>query len=209
MKTRALIIANGAIPSRSLVRQFIRTAHVVICADGGANHARHHRIRPDLILGDLDSITAATRKYFRHIPTLIIADQETTDLEKALAYCIRERYSHVDILGGTGDRIDHSTGSLGCFKKFGHRISIRLIDDIGILLRVNKFVSLNLRKGEQISLIPLNRCSGVTTTNLKYPLKGDSLELGVREGTSNEALARNVSIRVTKGTLLLYTFHPR
>ncbi len=60
--------------------------------------------------------------------------------------------------------------------------------------------------GEKISLIPLERCKGVTTHNLKYRLQNESLELGIREGISNEATGRKVTISVKRGTLLLYRF---
>ena len=207
--TRALIIANGTLPSSPIVKRFQRLEDVIICADGGANHARRLGIRPDTILGDLDSITPSTRKYFKWIPVMFIQDQESSDLEKAISFCILRQYTHVDILGGTGDRIDHSTGSLGCFRKFGEQIEIRLIDTVGILRQVQGSLKLTMKKGDLVSLIPLNRCGGVTTSHLKYPLKNKVLELGKREGTSNEATGRDLRVSVKKGTLLCYTFHPR
>ena len=43
------------------------------------------------------------------------------------------------------------------------------------------------------------------TTGLKYALDNGSLELGIREGTSNVVVASTVTIKVAKGNLLLYT----
>jgi len=206
---KALIIANGSLPSRAIVTRILREAEYIVCADGGANHARRLRIVPDIILGDFDSITPSTKRHFRRVPLLRIHDQESTDLEKALTFCIERRFTHADILGGTGDRIDHSTGTLGCFKKFGKKISIRLADQTGIIQLVGVSLELNLHKGDLVSLIPLDRCSGIATTNLKYPLANELLELGVREGTSNVATASNVHIRCRKGILLCMTFHRR
>jgi thiamine pyrophosphokinase len=67
-------------------------------------------------------------------------------------------------------------------------------------------VSIRTSKGAKISLIPVDRCTGVTTTNLKYPLKNALLETGVREGISNEATGRSATVSVAKGTLLLFRF---
>jgi thiamine pyrophosphokinase len=206
---KALIIANGSLPSRAIVTGLLRGAEFVVCADGGANHARRLGIRPGIILGDLDSITPSTSRHFHRVPLLRIDDQESTDLEKALNFCIERRFSHADIVGGTGDRIDHSTGTLGCFKRFGKKITIRLIDEAGIIRLVGVSLELNLRRGDPVSLIPLDRCLGVTTTHLKYPLANEILELGVREGTSNVSTASNVLIRCRKGILLCMTFHRR
>lgn len=204
---RALIIANGTVPSLKILRKLVRSADVIICADGGANHAKRLGISPDLIIGDFDSILSSTKKYFKHTTMILAEDQYSTDLEKAISYCVRRRYGCVDIVGATGDRIDHSTGSLGCFKKFGSQIQLRMIDSAGELSLIYKSVSLKMKKGDKVSLIPLERCTDVSTKHLLYPLRKETLELGVREGISNEATASMVRITVGHGTLLLYRFH--
>ena len=207
MKPNALIIANGTMPGAAIARRLSRTASLIVCADGGANHARKLGITPDIILGDLDSIASATRKAFRTVPTMFINDQERTDLQKAIRFCIAGRITSVDVIGGTGDRIDHSTGALGCFKEFGREIDIRFVDGMGTLFRIDGRVRLKIKRKALLSLIPLDRCTGVTTTGLKHSLKNSVLELGVREGTSNVATASFVTISVRRGTLLCFTFH--
>jgi thiamine pyrophosphokinase len=54
----------------------------------------------------------------------------------------------------------------------------------------------------------MGTCSGIVTTGLKYPLKRESLALGVREGSSNEAVAPAVTISCREGSLLLFKIHP-
>lgn len=206
---RALIIANGVLPSRDMMDTILAAADLIVCADGGANHTRKLALTPDVILGDLDSISAATKKFYRHIPQILVPDQNSTDLEKAIQFCVRRKIPSANIVGVTGDRLDHVTGSIGCFKKYGRRIELTMIDSRGILELVKGTLRLRTSVGARISLIPVDHCSGVTTTHLKYPLKNDDLELGVREGISNEATAKNVTIRVRRGTLLCYRFHAR
>jgi thiamine pyrophosphokinase len=203
----ALIIANGTLPSKNMVKKFVSSADVIICADGGANAARKFNITPDIILGDFDSITTATKKYFKTVPQLFIANQNSTDLEKAICYCIVKKIPSATIIGATGNRIDHSTGSLGCFKKFGHLIEMKIIDTVGELTLIRKKVTIKTKRKEKISLIPLERCEGISTRNLKYALKNESLELGIREGISNESTANSIAVSVKKGMLLLYRIH--
>jgi thiamine pyrophosphokinase len=167
---------------------------------------RRYRVKPDVILGDLDSISAATARYYRNTPTLKYSDQESTDLEKAIRFSIQVGIRSADVIGALGGRIDHTTGSLGCFKRFGDEIDLRFHGGGGVLTRIRKKATLGTRKGETISLIPLDRCTGITTTNLKYPLDNDFLEPGVREGISNEATGTSVTISVKHGTLLLLKF---
>lgn len=202
----ALIIANGPLPPASVVRRLRKSAALVVCADGGANRARGYRIQPDVILGDLDSLLRETRRFYRDRPILRIRDQESTDLEKAILFCIMLGASSADIIGALGARIDHTTGSLGCFKRFGSKIDMRFFDQIGELTRIRATIRLATRKGEHLSLIPLDRCIGVTTRNLKYPLRNDVLEPGIREGISNEATGSPVTVSVKRGTLLVYRF---
>lgn len=204
---KALIIANGTPPATSIVRRLARSAELIVCADGGANYARTMKITPDVILGDLDSILVSTKKFFQSIPLLRVKDQESTDLEKAIEFCIGHNIQSVDVVGATGNRIDHSTGSLGCFKKFAHRVDLRMYDTVGFLTLVRGTITLKMKRGEKLSLIPLGRCRGVSTRNLLYPLRDEALELGVREGTSNEATSSTVRVSVKSGTLLMYRFY--
>lgn len=203
----ALIIANGILPPPDFVRSLVKFADLVVCSDGGANHAKALSISPSVIIGDFDSITSSTKDFYKDVQQIIIPDQYSTDLEKAISYCIEQKIKSVDIVGSFGDRIDHTTGSLGCFKKFGKQIRIRMLDSVGEVTLIQQEICLNMKQGEKFSLIPLEKCTGVSTNNLKYELKNGILELGVQEGISNEAVSQNVSIRVDNGTLLLYRFH--
>ncbi|MBI3193755.1 MAG: thiamine diphosphokinase [Ignavibacteriae bacterium] len=204
---KALIIANGSLPSVRVVRSLVNSADVIVCADGGANHARRLKIRPTIILGDMDSMSSGTKRVFKYVPQLRIENQHSTDLEKAVSYCIKQKYLSVDIIGAFGDRLDHTTGSLGCFNKFGKNIELRFIDSIGVLTRIKTSETIKTEIGEKLSLIPLGRCSGVNTKTLKYELKDSVMEIGVQEGISNVALSSSISISVKKGILLLYRFH--
>jgi thiamine pyrophosphokinase len=203
---RALIIANGSSPPRKIVRVLQSHADLVVCADGGANRARAYGIKPHVIIGDFDSISRSTRTFFSRVPVLAVSDQESTDLEKAIEFCIQRRVKFIDVVGATGARVDHAAGNLGCFKKFGSRVRLRFVDSFGLLTQVRRSLRISADIGDKLSLIPLDRCVGVTTENLKYPLQNDLLELGVREGTSNEATGTTVRISLKRGTLLLYRF---
>jgi thiamine pyrophosphokinase len=204
---QALIIANGERLDRRFVRKLSKRVDLVVCADGGADAARTYGIVPDIILGDLDSCSAAATMHYRTSPLLFIGDQNSTDLEKAISYCILRKCTSAAIVGATGSRIDHTTGSLGCFKKFRRRITLTLYDAEGETILIEKSIRLRTRPGERISLIPLQRCTGVTTKNLLYPLRNESLELGVREGISNVATSTSIRVTHLTGTLLLYRPH--
>jgi thiamine pyrophosphokinase len=204
MSKRALVIANGEPPKKMRLQALLREADVVLCADGGANIALKLGVVPDAIIGDLDSIHAETLVKFHKVPTYRDSDDGTTDLEKTIAWAIKEKFDHVTVIGASGKRLDHAIGNLGVLAKFYPDAVVKLVDDFGELTYVGRSLTVEAKKGETVSLIPLNRCEGIVTDGLRYALTGETLELGVREGTSNVVTAPPVTIKVKKGHLLLF-----
>jgi thiamine pyrophosphokinase len=209
MMKRALIIANGEPPRKQLLQSLSKEADVVVCADGGTNTALKFGIRPDAIVGDLDSVHAEALVKFQRVPTYEDTDDETTDLEKAISWAVKQKYDHITVVGASGKRLDHTVGNLGVLPKFYPDALVRFVDDLGEMMYVGRELTIEAKRGDVVSLIPLNRCEGVTTSGLRYGLEDETLELGVREGTSNVVLASPVTIKVKKGHLLLFKLSAR
>ena len=209
MPKQALIIANGDPPQKKRLALLIKRAGAVICADGGANTALKMGITPDAIVGDLDSIRAEALVKFRRVAIYEDGNDETTDLEKAITWAIRSKFDHITVVGASGKRLDHTLGNLGVLPKFYPDAVVTLVDDSGEICYVGREYSFEAKKGDVVSLVPLNRCEDVFTTGLKYALEGEALELGVREGTSNVVVTSPVSIKVKKGHLLLFKIFDR
>ncbi len=205
MKT-AIIIANGEPVETSVVLKNLSLGQFIVCADGGANFARKINIKPNVILGDFDSITEETQQYFSDVQKIHMQNQETTDLEKAIIYCIEKKIKKAILISVFGNRIDHVVGALGCMKKYSQEINLKIVDSYSEIIIIDRHTKIRTFKGEKISLIPLERCEGVTTANLKYELNNESLQIGVREGISNESLGNAALIDIKKGALLLYRF---
>lgn len=201
---KALILANGETPSKRLIQTLKKSVDLFVCADGGANIAQRLKLRPDVIIGDLDSVFASTLKRFPHAQQVHLDDQNSTDLEKAVSWVIDQGYDEIVVTGTSGKRIDHTIGNLGVLVKFHKHARISFIHDDGELLFVGRKIEVSAEPGTLISLLPLNRCEGVTTQNLKYPLNHEVLELGFRDGTSNEVISNPIRITVEKGNLLLF-----
>lgn len=209
MTKRALVIANGEVPKKRLLQSLARESSIVICADGGANSALKFGILPDAIVGDLDSIHAEALVKLRKVPRYEDRDDESTDLEKAIAWALKQNYDHIVVVGASGKRIDHTLGNLGVLPKFYPDAVIRFVDDLGEVMYVGRELTFEAKRGDVVSLIPLTRCEGITTEGLRYALDNEALELGVREGTSNVVVNTPVTIKVKKGHLLLYKLFAR
>jgi thiamine pyrophosphokinase len=209
MSKRAVILANGLPPKKELLLNQLKEEAFLICADGGANTAAKLGLRPDLIIGDLDSILASTVRTFSKIRTRRMGDQNSTDLEKALAWAVRGGYTDIVVMGATGGRLDHLTGNLSALGKFARKARVAFVDNFGELSAVGSELVLDVPAGTTVSLIPLSRCEGIVTSGLKWELRNGTLEMGVRDGISNVVMASPATISVRRGTLLLYRIRPQ
>ena len=84
---RAVVIANGVPPTEALIRDIADGANIIICADGGASMALRADLRPDFVIGDLDSLDDKTVATLCRHGTSILrypVDKNETDLELAL-----------------------------------------------------------------------------------------------------------------------------
>ncbi|HWP82378.1 MAG TPA: thiamine diphosphokinase [Bacteroidota bacterium] len=208
MKPYALILANGDPPKKHLLRSLVSKAALIVCADGGANTALKFGVKPGAIVGDMDSIHAEALVRFRKIQMVEDRDENSTDLEKAIQWTVKQKYERIVVTGVTGRRLDHTIGNLGVLPKFHSDASITFVDDQGELSYVGREIQIDSPRGTVVSLIPITRCEGVETVGLEYALNNESLELGVREGTSNVVVSSPASVKVKKGKLLLYTVTP-
>jgi thiamine pyrophosphokinase len=205
---RALILANGNPPSKRLFRKYLLSADWFICADGGANTAVRFGSTPHLIIGDFDSVRKETLHVFSKVAIQKLKDQNSTDLEKALTAAIRKRCTEIVVLGATGGRLDHAIGNLSALAKFSCKSTIKFIDDTGEFIPVGHKLEITLPVGTSISLLPLSRCSAIVTTGLKWNLNNESLQLGIRESTSNIVALSHVNIKVRSGDLIAFVINP-
>jgi thiamine pyrophosphokinase len=199
----ALLICNGDPPSRALARKLAAQASIVVAADGGANCARRYGIRPDLIIGDLDSIHAATCRYFSTVAIVHVTRQDNTDMEKALDHLEAQGFRHVRIIGATGGRIDHTFGNLNVVWKYEPRVHIEFVGDGWRALPVRSGEKLYAKRKAGVSLIPFGPCRGITLTGLHYPLRNASMTIG-DIAVSNFVEKSPFTVRVKKGKLIVF-----
>lgn len=200
---RVLILCNGRPPGKELFRECRAKADYFIAADGGGNIARTFQEQPDVVIGDLDSFEPTEEA---QADLILEAGQESNDLEKALSYAREKGGTHIHILGATGYRLDHTLKNLSVLIPFDSRFEELIVkDDFGTTRIIDRTFRQSLPIGTQISLFPMSgKVTGISTKGLKYPLEKESLENGVRDGSSNEVIAKPIEITHQKGDLLLY-----
>ena len=200
---RALLIGNGETVSARLLKQLAAQANYVLTADGGADHALACGVIPDGVIGDLDSVSAATKKkltgHILHVPT-----QENTDLEKALLWLVKHHFTHVTLVGFVGDRWDFSVGNLLAITRFTRKLEICMAGNNWRIFPLVRDANLPCKKNKRVSIIPLKTCTGVTLLGLKYPLKNAKLLPGTTRTLSNLTVQTHFEVTFTRGCLLVY-----
>jgi thiamine pyrophosphokinase len=205
-KQKGLILCNGQMPPKGLIRRYLNEEVLFIAADGGGNKAFDMGFIPEVIIGDLDSFDITKMSGLYSTKVIKDTDQETNDLEKALAYILKVGISEVVILGATNMRLDHSLKNLSVMSQFNEQFkSIQMIDEYGSCFILPKKFTARFDLGTTVSLVPLSgEVKNVVTEGLKYPLKNESLVVGKRDGSSNETIQETIKIEHGEGQLLFY-----
>ncbi len=201
---KCIILANGEVPKKSELKYFINTGYkTLICADGGANSALKLNITPDYIIGDFDSVTKKSLNYFKNkSKKILIKRQNDTDVEKCLKYAIKKKFCEAILLGGTGDRLDHSFCNLGIVLKYYDKILVKVLHGKSILIPYSGKVELSTIVGEVISIYGIDKNTKIKSKGLKYKIN-NALPFGIKESTSNQAVSSNISLEIKGGKILV------
>jgi len=203
---KILLIANGEFPRRELINDIISHDYSIVCCDGAAQKAYNHNIEPDMVIGDMDSISSEL--YSKLSDKIIrIDDQNTNDLSKALDWLNENNAESVIIVGANGLRQDHSFGNILVILENRYKYKISMITESGRfdLMNTNK-QSFKSFEGQPVSIFCMDKNIKLNSKGLKYPLNdfsfsklydaslntsnGDSFEISFNEENVNVLVYR-------------------
>ncbi|MBX2977445.1 MAG: thiamine diphosphokinase [Ignavibacteriaceae bacterium] len=199
---KALLIVNGKKPSKKLLTRLIRNGYSFIaCADGGANSLVKMGIIPDIVIGDMDSISIQNIKLLSKKSELIkIPRQSDTDTEKSIKYLIKKKFDEVIIVGSDGDRLDHLLANISLGMKYSSRIKIKLVYGVNIAEFISNEKKSLGKLSETISLFAFDNVE-IITEGLKF--KPKKLMFGATDSISNVISNKNNMIVLSRGKILL------
>ena len=202
----ALIIANGASCNNELLGQLLEWSPLVIVLDSAIERVLELGIKVDVLLGDFDR--GFDPEYYREkqFPLEIVyaPDQDKTDLEKAFEYLIEKGHKAANVIWATGRRADHTITNMTNIVRFQNQLKIVILDDYSKIFQLPKRYEKWYPQGFPISIIPVGTVTGITSTNLDYPLNNETLTIGYRTGSSNQVANDGiVTIEHTNGDLLM------
>ncbi len=208
---RCIVLGNGEVEDYSWHKSVLREEDIILCADGGANHAFRLQVVARGIAGDLDSINPEVLEEFRRLGVEIreySPVKDEVDTQIALDWALEFDPDEVLLLGCSGSRLDHTFGSLHLLLRGAARgVRVRLVNEQQDVLLVAPELPADIltTAGTVISLLPLcERACGVETENLMYEVPGGVLEAGRTIGISNVATSGRVKVKTSSGSLLVF-----
>lgn len=211
---RALILLNGEldISAWGLDPSLSGPWDLVICADGGGRHALRLAIKPDLLLGDFDSLSLSQCHGLQPAEMISYpAAKDKTDGQLAVEEALRRGATDVVLAGALGGRLDHTLANVGLLRLvYRHGASGVATDGQQLAYLVVGELRLCGLAGQLFSPMPLStRVEGVWLEGARWTLSGDALEIGDTRPLSNEFLGGRLRISVGSGELLVVVQLPR
>ncbi len=221
---RVIVVTSAARQEEpGYIRGLLRPGDKIVCADAGAEVVLGLGLRPDLLVGDLDSIDPTTLRRVRAACPVraFPVRKDKTDAHLAVELALEMLAAQpggpgeVVVCGAFGDRFDHSLGLVLYLAGLdlrrgdphpGVRVWLAGARQEAFVLRGGgeDAATLHGRPGDVVSLLPLSAAvTGVTTAGLAYPLAGATLRWGETLGVSNEMLGTAAEVTVENGTLLV------
>jgi thiamine pyrophosphokinase len=202
----ALLLLNGELHAPRFVQSVARRCDALVCADGGARHARALGLTPDVVVGDMDSCLRALPRSWSRTAFCCDFDEDASDFEKALSFLSRQSFQRIYVAGFLGGRLDHSLVNLALLRRFARSLDLVLVDQgLAALFGPGRRRFL-IGRGKPISLLAADAGAVVSVSGTRYPLRRARLQPGGR-GLSNAALGP-VILTVHSGQVWVMTQPP-
>ncbi|GIV77808.1 thiamine diphosphokinase [Litorilinea aerophila] len=206
---RGVIMINGRVEDYGRLRGWLRPDDLLIAADGGTAHCLALGRRPDIVVGDMDSVdpevVAELARQGTRFERHPVAKDET-DLELAIQRALREGVDEILLLAALGGRLDQTLANVLILAQRPWPVPVRLADgdQLATLLRDGETLVLDGPVGSLVSVLPLSASvTGITYQGLAYPLHNATLHLGSTRGISNQVASLPASIQIERGLLLV------
>jgi thiamine pyrophosphokinase len=206
----ALIIAGGN-PVKPGLAVRLGVPTWVVAADSGLDEAYRLGISPNLVVGDMDSVSPDALARAQGDEVTIErhpVDKDATDLELAIDAAAQAGYVRATIIGGTGGRIAHTfANAMLLLKERTIALDWKTSRATIAALRTGDTRAFASADGPLVSVLAIGGTASCESTGLRWPLDDIDLDAGSTRGISNEIAGTTATVSVTRGQVL--TIHER
>ena len=217
MKSKAAVFLNGTYPPEHNnfyidVDKRCRSDSIVIVTDGGLKFFIDNNIHPDIITGDLDSVSRESIELFSSSKVITTSsDNKTlTDGEMALEWCVKNHIKDVMLCGGidTSFETDHLLGNIFMMFAFKDKFnSINMRDYCQEIIPIeNETYSGKGKPGDTLSVIPVSDDIVYEADGLKYDPSGKLFKFGQTEPLRNELTESMFTVNIKGRAVLIRQF---
>ena len=176
---------------------------IVIAADAGIKPLNNLGIKPDIAVGDFDSLgfVPACSEIIKH-PVM----KNDTDMLLAVKTGFKRGFNRFMLYGGAGGRPDHTFANLQTLNYIAEHGGLGFLDLCGFTATVimNGELKFTESASGTVSVFALsNKINGVTLKGFLYPLENASLTNFFPLGVSNEFIGNTALIKVGQGNALV------
>ncbi len=205
---RVIVVANGELEDQAFYKKLVKADDFLICVNGGCGYALAMELKPNLVIGDMDSLKPEDKKELEKLDLHTIKHpsiKDKSDLELAIDKAVEMKPQEIVIIGALGgERFDHAFVNVLLLEiplKFS--IPARIVDRNQEVFLIKDRAIVEGGSGNYFSLFALTEeAKGIETKGLKYPLRHGSLDFASTLGLSNELVGMKAEVSLKKGLLL-------
>lgn len=198
---KSILCLNGNLPDKKTISKFGKDIPI-IAADGAANYLIKQNIKPQVIIGDLDSLDQSLN--LSAINVIKVEDQNSTDFEKAIHHIKHNHLFPLLVLGINGGEIDHILDNMNKFIKYSTEIPMVFFDipnKWGIAM--SKELVMKTKESSMISIFPFQDKTHLKSSGLYWELDSDNHTMFENTSTRNKSNGTNVTLKATKDRVLV------
>ena len=211
----ALIFAGAPLSPTPRLRTRLAEfqAPIVVAADGGAATALAFGFRPELVVGDFDSLAPPILDELKQAGVAVEThprDKDQIDGQLAIERALQREPEALVLLGFVGGpRFDQTLAVLSLLTRI--KLPTLLLDERNeaLLLHAPATHTWQAESGEIVSLVPQTADAVVTTEGLRWPLRAETLRVGDTRGISNEPISKAPRLEIASGTLIITRHFPK
>ncbi|MGD6962898.1 thiamine diphosphokinase [Fictibacillus phosphorivorans] len=184
--------------------------HIWIGVDRGTLFLLRNDIFPQYAFGDFDSVSDDERRSIMNSSIKVNqyrSEKDSTDMEIALEWALKQNPEQILIFGATGGRLDHELMNIQLlFKSRSNHADVRIKDtrnEISLHLPGCYEIEQDNRYSYISFLAQSEEVTGITLEGFKYPLDQAKLQAGSSLCVSNELVNKSGTYSFDSGIILM------